>query len=359
MNNMNFNHGNAQQSYPQGLLSEGTLFCCSPGAFRFLKPPAGLALTTSEYTSGLNDSLSTALMVLPTNPEEAASRPFPPQIAAHIVKLACERPDDVGNSLSQWFCQDLVHLLIQQGIVSSISPETIRRVLVNHKLKPWRVHMWLSAKHPRDELFYQTIDNIIDLYTRVLASNEIVLCVDEKTSLQPRPRLRATKPARPGNKPNLQEHEYKRAGALQLFAAFNTRTGAVYGQCYDRKRQTEFISFLEYLNQSIPDALTTIHIIADNVSTHHGKEVQKWLKKHPRFQFHFTPVHCSWINQVEQWFSILQRKRFRIVDFPSKDALRDKICQFISEWNRYAHPFNWSTKSVAKVMADAPYKRAA
>jgi len=359
MNNLNFNHGNAQQSYRLGLLSEGTLFCCSPWAFRFLKLPAGLALTTNESTSGLNGSLSCALTALPTNPEEAASRLFPPQIAAHIVKLACERPDDVGSSLSQWFCHDLANLLIQQGVVSSISPETIRRVLVNHKLKPWRVHMWLSAKHPRDELFYQTIDTIIDLYTKVLAPNEIVLCVDEKTSLQPRPRLQATKPARPGNEPNLQEHEYKRAGALQLFAAFNTRSGAVYGQCYDRKRQSEFISFLEYLNQSIPEAITAIHIIADNVSTHHGKEVQKWLQKHPRFQFHFTPVHCSWINQVEQWFSILQRKRFRIVDFPSKDALRDKISQFISEWNRSAHPFNWSTKSVAKVMADAPYKRAA
>jgi transposase len=359
MNNANFNHGNVQQSYPQGLLREATLFCCLPGEFRFLKPPAGLVLMTKESTSGLSGSWNNALMALPTNPEEAASRLFPPQIAAYIVKLACERPDDIGRSLSQWFCQDLAHVLIEQGIVSSISSETIRRVLANHQLKPWRVHMWLSAKHPRDELFYQTIDIIIDLYTRLLAAHEIVLCVDEKTSLQPRPRLRATKPALPGNRPNLQEHEYKRAGALQLFAAFDTRSGAVYGQCYDRKRQTEFISFLEYLNQSIPDTITTIHVVADNVSTHHGKEVQKWLKKHPRFQFHFTPVHCSWINQVEQWFSVLQRKRFRIVDFPSKAALCDKIYQFISEWNCYAHPFNWSTKSVAKVMADAPYKRAA
>ena len=91
-----------------------------------------------------------------------------------------------------------------------------------------------------------------------------------------------------------------------------------------------------------------------NVSTHHGKEVTRWFAKHPRFVVHFTPVHCSWMNQVEQWFSILQRKRLRIVDFISKDHLRVKLEPFIREWNQQAHPFNWSTKSVAKVMAEAP-----
>ena len=106
--------------------------------------------------------------------------------------------------------------------------------------------------------------------------------------------------------------------------------------------------------REIEEHVTIIHLACDNVSTHHGQEVRKWLSKHPRFVFHFTPVHCSWMNQVEQWFSILQRKRFRIVDFESKDHLRAKIGQFIEEWNQYAHPFNWSTQSVAKVMAEAP-----
>lgn len=219
--------------------------------------------------------------------------------------------------------------------------------------------MWLSAKHPRNAAFYESISEIIDLYTRQLNPDEIVLCLDEKTSLQPRPRNHATKPALPGNKPNLQEHVYKRAGALQLFSAFDTRTGTVYGQCYDRKRQVECISFLEHLDENISDSIKTIHIVVDNVSTHHGKKVQKWLKAHQRFRFHFTPVHCSWMNQVEQWFSILQRKRFRIVDFPSKIVLREKIYQFIEEWNHHAHPFNWTTKSVARVMADAPQRFAA
>ncbi len=308
----------------------------------------------SEYISGRIAFLKIGLMVLMINQGQAEDLFFPPEIVAYVVKLACERPDNVGRSISHWFCLDIASQLIAEGLVESISIETIRRILDNHKLKPWRVHMWLNSKYPRDEEFYRSVKEIINLYTEALGDDEIVLSVDEKTSLQPRPRSFSTKPALPGNKPNLQEHEYERAGALQLLAAFDTRTGEVYGQCYDRKRQVEFISFLEYLDNAIPDSIKKIHIVADNVSTHHGKEVQKWLKTHPRFIFHFTPVHCSWMNQIEQWFSILQRKRFRIVDFKSKIDLQKKIYQFIDEWNQRAHPFNWTKKSVAKVMAEAP-----
>ena len=270
------------------------------------------------------------------------------------MKLACERPDLCGRSLSQWDCQELAWQLQADGIVQSISAQTVRRILSHHKLKPWRHHMWLGTNHPRDAEFYARVRHLIDLYTRPLADDEVVLSVDEKTSLQPRPRRHATKPAQPGNLPNRVEHEYKRAGALQLFAAFDTRSGKVYGQCYGRKRQVEFIAFLTYVEQQIPAHITTIHIVCDNLKVHSGKKVQEWLQDHPRFQFHFTPVHCSWMNQVEQWFSILQRKRFRIADFASKDDLRVKIDQFIAEWNQRAHPFNWSTKSVAKIMAKAP-----
>jgi hypothetical protein len=84
---------------------------------------------------------------------------------------------------------------------------------------------------------------------------------------------------------------------------------------------------------------------------HKGEQVQAWLAKHPRFVFHHPPVHCSWMNQVEQWFSILQRKRLRIADFADKAALAERLQAYIAEWNHVAHPFNWSTKSVAKVMA--------
>lgn len=277
----------------------------------------------------------------------------------HTVKLACERPDDIGRSLSTWFCSDLARQLAHDGLVETISSETVRRILSHHKLKPWRTHIWLSPKHPRDAEFYRRVNEIIGLYTRPLFAHEIVLSADEKTSLQPRCRLHPTMPAQPGNIPNRVEHEYKRGGALQLFCAFDTRSGRVYGRTYGRKRQKEFIAFLEYLEAEIPASIAIIHMVLDNVPTHHGKEVRKWLSEHPRFRFHFTPVYCSWMNQVEQWLSILQRKRLRIADFQDQADLSAKIHQFIEEWNVQAHPFNWSTESVAKVMADAPWKDAA
>lgn len=219
--------------------------------------------------------------------------------------------------------------------------------------------MWLSPKTPRDAEFYAQVAALSDLYTRPLADDEAVLCVDEKTSLQPRDRVQPTKPAQPEGRPNLVEHEYRRGGALQLFAAFDTRTGRVYGRTFERKRQTEFIAFLEALDAELPPEKTVVHLVMDNVSTHHGKQVREWLAAHPRFRTQFTPVHCSWINQVEQWFGILQRKRLRIADFPNKAALAQKIQQFIAEWNERAHPFNWTTKSVAKIMAEVPDKAAA
>jgi hypothetical protein len=272
----------------------------------------------------------------------------------HVVRLACERPDTLGRSLSQWDGTELARQLIAEGIVEEISPATVRRMLAAHQRKPWRQHVWLSPRQPRDAAFYATVAELIDLYTRPVSPEEVVLSVDEKTSLQPRPRPAPTRPAQPPNLPNRYAHEYKRAGALNLFAAFDTRSGTVYGHCYARKRQREFIAFLEALEAAIDAHIQTIHLVCDHVSMHHGKEVRQWLATHPRFVVHFTPVHCSWMNQVEQWFSILQRKRLRIVDFASTDHRRPKLEQFIGEWNQHAHPFNWSTKSVAKVMAAAP-----
>jgi transposase len=240
--------------------------------------------------------------------------------------------------------------LERDGIVASISAATVRRILSSHQLKPWRHHLWLSPKVPRDAAFAQTVREIVDWYTRPLGAHEMVLCVDEKTSLQPRTRKSPTRPAQPG-RPVQVEHEYERKGALNLFAAFDTRTGKVYGHTAERKRQKEFIEFLEMLDRDIPAAITTIHIVLDNLRMHKGKQVQAWLAKHPRFIFHHPPVHCSWMNQVEQWFSILQRKRLAIADFADKAELAERLQAYIKEWNEVAHPFKWSTKSVTKIMA--------
>jgi transposase len=271
-------------------------------------------------------------------------------VALHLVKMACERPDDRGRSLSTWDCREMARQLVTEGVVACISPDTVRRILEHHHLKPWRQHLWLSPKVPRDEAFAAAVREICDLYTRPLQEGEMVLCVDEKTSLQPRPRKSPTLAAQP-KRPIRVEHEYGRCGALNLFAAFDTRTGKVYGRTAERKRQVEFIAFLEQLDREIPATIKTIHVVLDNLRMHKGKQVQAWLAKHPRFVFHHPPVHCSWMNQVEQWFSILQRKRLRIADFADKAALAERLQAYIRDWNQVAHPFNWSTKSVAKIMA--------
>ena len=287
--------------------------------------------------SGLNDKFRTG-------------RPakFSTEVVLHIVKIACEMPEKYGRSLSVWDCNEIAKELVRSGVVIYISDESVRRILESQKIKPWKHHMWLSEKKPRDQAFCDCVREITDLYFRPLLSNECVLCMDENTSIQARKRIAEPKAAK-AKRPVLVEHEYERKGALNLFAAFDTRTGKVYGRCYKRKRQIECIDFFEYLDETIPKSITIIHIICDNVSTHHGKEVKKWVAEHPRFRLHYTPVHCSWMNQVEQWFGILKRKRLIISHFQSVEDLERSLNLFIQQWNEQAHAFKWNEKTRTKL----------
>src|SRR6516164_5338274 len=142
--------------------------------------------------SGSSGSSKAAWPACRIAPDAAVSRSFPPEVAIYVVKIACERPDVLGRSLSQWDCTEIARQLVRDGVVSSISAETVRQILRNHRLKPWRQKMWLSAKVPRDVAFAAQVQEICDLYTRPLPGDEMVLCVDEMTSLQPRPRKSAT-----------------------------------------------------------------------------------------------------------------------------------------------------------------------
>jgi hypothetical protein len=136
-----------------------------------------------------------------------------------------------------------------------------------------------------------------------------------------------------------------------LCAGFATRTGTVSATTAERKRQVECIVFVEHLDREIAPTITIMHVVMDNVRMHKGQQVQAWLAKHPRFVWHLPPVHCSWMNQVAQWFSLLQRTRLRIADVADKKHLSQRLMAVVAEWNEHAHPFQWSTKSVAKVMA--------
>jgi len=277
----------------------------------------------------------------------------PHVVVTHLVKLACALADEARRSLSLWTCAELARTLVRDGVVESISPQSVQRILSSHRLKPWRVHYWLSAKVPRDADFLRQTNEICELYTRELEPHERVFCVDEKTSLQPRTRTTATLPAQPSNLPVRLEHEYKRKGALQLFGAFDTRSGTVIGICRNRKRQEDFIALLTEIDRQTPESVTHIHIVCDNLRMHKGKRVRAWNHQHSRFQFHFTPVHCSWMNQIEQWFSILQRKRLSAPNFDDLAELESKIESFIAEWNERAHPFRWTKTSFAKIIAKA------
>ena len=246
---------------------------------------------------------------------EAGDLPaFPPSVALELVKRACELPDDVGRSLSIWTCAELARALKEAEVVQTISPQSVQRILESQKLKPWRVHHWLSSKVPRDEAFYAQVMVVRDLYTRVLEPHECVLSLDEKTSIQP-------------------------------------RTGEVTGIFRRRKRQLEFLELLAKIDAETPAHIAKIHLVCDNVSIHKGKISRTWLAAHPRFTMHFTPVHCSWMNQVEQWFSILQRKRLVAPNFKDLAALEAKLTDFIAAWNAEAHPFKWTPTSFDKVLA--------
>ena len=268
----------------------------------------------------------------------------------HLVRLACERPDDAGRSLSHWDCPELARQVEREGVVAAISRQTVQRRLAEHDLKPWRTHAWLYPRADRDPAFAERTRDVADLLTRLLAPDEVVVSLDAMTSLQPRPRRAPTRPARPG-RPVQVEHEYARAGALHLFAAVDTRTGRVLAECFARRSQNEYLVLLEDLDRATPPAIRTIHLLADNGSIHHGHQARRWLAAHPRFVAHFTPTHCSWMNPIEQWFSILRRKRLRYSDFADLSALARAIRQFVREWNERAHPFHSTTKSFTKILA--------
>jgi hypothetical protein len=121
--------------------------------------------------NGPSGSAMTDWRAFTTSHDPAESRSFPPEVAIHLVKMACERPEEHDRSLSFWDCQELADQLVRDAVVSSISPETVRRILEDHHLKPWRYHLWLSPKVPRDGAFAAAVQEICDLYTRPLRAD--------------------------------------------------------------------------------------------------------------------------------------------------------------------------------------------
>jgi hypothetical protein len=351
LNGLNWNHGNARPPSRPGWLSAVRSSGDAPMAWPSRRLVDAWAWGDGSRGHGSSACSTSAWPGCLLRLAVVARRSFPPAVAGHLVQLACERPEKLGRSRSPWDSRELAQPLEREGLVASISPATVRRRLSPHQLKPWGPHLWLSPNTPRDTEFSARVADIVALDTRHVHDDAGVRCVEEKTSWQPRPRLHPPRPANAGF-PHRVEHEYRRAGALTLLAAFDTRTGQGSGQGSARKRPRAFLACLAHLDAEMPVTLKTMPLVCDHARAQHGQEVRHGLTAQPRFVLHFTPGHGSWLKQVEPWCSIRHRTRLRIVDVASTADLEATLMPFIAAGTTGAHPFHWTTTSGANVMAD-------
>jgi len=212
-------------------------------------------------------------------------------------------------------------------------------------LKPHRVKTFKISNDPQ---FAAKVVDVVGLYMSA-PQNALVLSLDEKTQIQALDRTRPMLPLRPGQVER-RTHDYKRHGTVSLYAAMDIATGKVIGKVTERHRAAEFLEFLDLVDRRTKGA-PAVHVILDNSSTHKTKEVKDWLDAHPRFHFHFTPTSASWLNAVESWFSILERRAVYRGVFTSVGALREALREYVAVHNKsYAKPFVW-TKSADSILA--------
>ena len=219
----------------------------------------------------------------------------------------------------------------------------VNRVWQQAGLKP---HLYKHFKVSNDPHFEAKLKDVVGLYMNP-PEKAVVFCVDEKSSIQALDRSQpglAMKKGRCGT----MTHDYKRHGTSTLFAALNTATGEVIGECKKRHRHEEFLSFLKTVEKQTPDDLD-IHLIVDNYATHKHEKVKKWLKRNQRVQLHFIPTSSSWLNLVERFFWLLTDKALRRGVFTSVKELESRIHEFIDQHNEKPKPFVW-TKSVSQIL---------
>ena len=225
-----------------------------------------------------------------------------------------------------------------------ISQSSVSRVWRAFKLKP---HRQETFRLSTDDFFVEKVRDVVGLYMSP-PDNAVVLCVDEKSQVQALERGQPVLPMLFGQ-PERKTPQYLRHGTTTLFAALDIATGEVIGQCHRRHRAVEFRSFLKTIDKEVPDELQ-VHLIMDNYATHSAPEIQRWLKKHPRFHFHFVPTYSSWLNQVERWFALLTERALRRGVHRSTQALERAIRDFIAAHNEDPKPFVW-TKTADQIIA--------
>ena len=263
---------------------------------------------------------------------------------AAVCALACQLPATTGVPLSRWTAPELTAELVAQDLVSAISPSSVLRILAEHPLKPWRYQSWLF---PRDPDFAAKATVILDLYHgyyqgKRLRPGDRIVSVDAKPSIQARARCHATGPPRPGW-PVRVEHEYDRAGALALLGALDVRTGQVFASCPQTTGIAPFMALMGQVMSHEPYlSAPRVFVIVDNGSDHRGNKAARRLRDaYPNAIMIHTPVHASWLNQVEIVFSIVQKKVISPNDFTSTAQLAATLLAFIGRYNQTARPFNW------------------
>lgn len=227
--------------------------------------------------------------------------------------------------------------VVRRGVAGAISKSTVQRILSEGDLHPHKHRGWLHSPDPQ---FRQKATAICALYHH-RPEGAVVISVDEKTGMQACERCH---PDRAVGAEVRREYEYERHGTQALLAALNVHTGEVIGHCKDTRAAADLIELMEALAQRYPTGI--VHVIWDNLNTHYDGTEQRWstfnARHGQRFVFHYTPKHASWVNQIELFFSILQRRYLNHASFRSTFELHTGVLEFIAQWNAQARPFRWT-----------------
>src|SRR6266852_991149 len=263
---------------------------------------------------------------------------------AVVVALACQLPAATGVPLSRWTGPELAAEIGKAGLAGPISVSSIWRILAEHPIRPWQYRSWI---YPRAPQFEAKAKVILDLYQgfyggEPLRPGDRLLSFDAKPSIQARGRCHPTTAAAPG-KPVRVEHEYVRHGALALLAGLDVHTGKVFAATPATTGLKPFMDLIgQVMSRPEYNNAPRVFVIVDNGSDHRGQAATDRLAKaHPNAIMIHTPVHASWLNQIEIFFSIIQKKVVSPNDFAGLDELSRTLLAFVDRYNQTARPFNW------------------
>jgi len=280
---------------------------------------------------------------------------FPPELVVQVKALACELPAAHNVPLSRWSLEELTQRVCQSALVAPLSNSTLWRWLHEDAIRPWQHRCWIF---PRDPQFALKAGRILDLYQRQwqgcsLQEDEFVLSTDEKTSIQARCRVHDTVPPKPGL-PMKVEHEYQRKGAWAYLAAWDVHRAKLFGRCEAKSGIAPFARLVaQVMSQEPYRTARRVFWIMDNGSSHRGqRSVQRLQSPYANVQVIHGPVHASWLNQIEIYFSIIQRKALTPNDLRNLQAVADRLEHFERHYEAIAKPFEWkfTREDLSKLM---------